>query len=113
MLGTTKYTKKCMALLNTGRFKKVTIDLTAATEQKIQKVLRKIKSEQEYKRLYSTSQEHKLKNDRVVDEFPMRPIISNFNTASYEFTKYLAKLLPLLSTSEYTVKSTNELITHI
>ena len=43
----------------------------------------------------------------------MRPIISNINTASYEFTKYLAKLLSLLSTSEYTVKSTNEFITHI
>ena len=44
-----------MALLDTERFKRLTTDPTAATEQKIQKVLRKIKSkfsEPEYKRLY-------------------------------------------------------------
>ena len=44
-----------MALLDTERFKRFTTDPTAATEQKIQKVLRKIKSkfsEPEYKRLY-------------------------------------------------------------
>ena len=46
-----------MALLNTERFKWLTTDPTAATERKIQKVLRKIKSkfsEQEYRRLYPT-----------------------------------------------------------
>ena len=37
-------TEKCMALLNTGHFKRLTTDHTAATERKIQKVLRKIKS---------------------------------------------------------------------
>ena len=64
ILGKTKCTKKCMALLNTGRLKKVTINLTAATEWKIKKVLRKIKSkfsEQEYKRLYPTSQNTQVK----------------------------------------------------
>ena len=37
ILGTTKCTEKCMALLNTERFKKITTDPTAATERKIQK----------------------------------------------------------------------------
>ena len=46
--------KKCMSLLNTERFKKVTTDPTAATDRKIQKVLRNPKSNlsnQEYHRL--------------------------------------------------------------
>ena len=57
ILDTTKYTEKCMALLNTERFKRLTTDPTSTTEWNIQKVLRKIKSkfsEQEYKRLYPT-----------------------------------------------------------
>ena len=57
ILDTTKYTEKCMALLNTERFKRLTTDPTAAIERKIQKVFRKIKykfSEREHKRLYPT-----------------------------------------------------------
>ena len=57
ILDTTKYTEKCMALLNTEHFKNVITDATAATDRKIKKVLRKIKSkfsEQECKRLYPT-----------------------------------------------------------
>ena len=44
ILDRTKYTEKCMALLNTERFKRLTTDPTAAAERKIQNVLRKIKS---------------------------------------------------------------------
>ena len=126
ILDTTKYTEKCMALLNTERFKRLPKDPTAAIEPKIKKVLRKIKSkssEQEYKRLYQTglaqdrfygtAKIHKLKNDSTVDDLPIRPIISNINTASYQLAKYLAKLLSPLSMSEYTVKSTSDFITHI
>ena len=46
-----------MTLLNMERFKQLTTDPTGATEQKIEKGLRQIKSkfsEQEYKRLYQT-----------------------------------------------------------
>ena len=35
ILDTTKYTEKCMALLNTERFKRLKADRTATTEQKI------------------------------------------------------------------------------
>ena len=126
ILDRTKYTEKCMALLNTERFKRLTTDPTVATEQKRQIVFRKIKSkfsEQEYKRLYptgsaparfyGTAKIHKLKNDRAVDELPIRPIISHINTASYQLAKYLVKLFSPLSTSEFTVKSTSDFITHI
>ena len=77
-------------------------------------------SEQEYKRLYPTGSAparfyctaklHQLKNDSTVDNLPIRPIISNINTASYQLVKYLGKLLSPLSTS---VKSTRDFITHI
>ena len=115
-----------MALLNTEWYKQLTTDPTAATERKIQNVVRKIKSkfsEQEYKRLYpprsalawfyGTAKIHKLKNGSTVDDLPILPIISNINTASYQLAKYLAKLLSPLSMSEYTVKSTSDFITHI
>ena len=64
-------------------------------------------------RFYRTAKIHKLNNDRAVDELPIRPIISNINTVSYQLAKYLAKPLSPLSTSEYTVKSTSDFITHI
>ena len=51
-----------MALLNTEHFKRLTTDPTAATERKIQKVLRKIKSkfsEQECKD-YTQQVQHQL-----------------------------------------------------
>ena len=115
-----------MTLLDAEHFKRLTTDPTTATERKIQKVLRKIKSkfsEQEYKRLYGTglapapfygtAKLHKLKNDSTIDDLPIRPIISNINTSSYQLAKYLVKLLSPLSTSEYTVKSTSDFITHI
>ena len=37
ILDITKYTEKCMALLNTEHFKQLITDPTPATEQKIQK----------------------------------------------------------------------------
>ena len=70
------------------------MDPAAATKRKIQKVLRKIKSkfsDEEYKILYTagsasawfygTAKIHKLKNDNIVDDLPIRPIISNINIA--------------------------------
>lgn len=57
ILDTTKYNKKCGALLKAKRLKNVKADPTAATERRIQKGFRKVKSkfsDQEYKRLYPT-----------------------------------------------------------
>ena len=97
-----------MALLNAEHFKRLTTDPTAAAERKIQRVLRKIKfnlSEQEYKiifptgsapaRFYGTVKLQKLKNNNTVDDLPIRPMISNIDTASYQLAKYLAKFLHL------------------
>ena len=48
-----------------------------------------------------------------IEKLPIRPIISNLNTATYHLAKYLAKLLSPLSTSEYTVSSGKEFMTTI
>ena len=48
-----------------------------------------------------------------MDQLPIRPIVSNMGTATYQLAKYLAKLLSPLSQSQYTVKSTKDLIQKI
>jgi len=126
IIDNTKYVQKCMSLLNSDKFKVTAKDPTATIERKIQNALRKIKNkltDNEYRRLYPTGSSpgkfygiaklHKLKANETVDDLPIRPIISNIGTASYETAKYLAKLLSPLSYSEYTVKSTAEFITFI
>ena len=60
-------------------------------------------SKTEYLRLYPTSSSprkfygaakiHKLPNGGNITELPLRPIVSNIDTASYYLSKYLAQLL--------------------
>ena len=56
---------------------------------------------------------HKIPENETVDEFPIRPIVSNIGTASFDLSKYLAKLLSPLSQSEYTIKNTKQFIEQI
>ena len=80
--------------------------------------MRKIKSKlliNEYKRiyptgsspgkLYGTGKIDKLSDRDVTEKLSIQPIISNLNIATYHLANYLAKLLSLLSISEYTVSS--------
>ena len=60
------------------------------------------------KKVYSTAKRQKLKNGSSVYDLPLISIISNVGTASYQLAEYLAKLLPPLSRSQYTVNSTKE-----
>ena len=82
-------------------------------------MLRNIKtklSEQEYKvlypsgsspgKLYSTVKIHKVPGIGNKDQLPIRSIVSNLNTATYQLAKHLSKILSLLRESEYTIKST-------
>ena len=64
-------------------------------------------------KLYGTAKIHKLSDRDGIEKLPIRPIISNLNTAAYHLVKYLAKLLSSLSTSEYTVSSSKEFMTTI
>ena len=55
-----------------------------------------------------TTKIHKLLPLQSIEELPLRPIISNINTATYELARYLANNLSPLSCSEYTVSSSKE-----
>ena len=93
---------------------------TKTIEMKIQRAVRKVKSKlspQEYLNIYptgsspgkfyGTAKKHKLTPTGTIDNLPIRPIISNTGTASYQLAKYLAKLLSQLSKSEYTLLTTS------
>ena len=65
-------------------------------------------------RFYGTAKLHKIPKDSTdVDILPVRPIISNIGTATYETSKFLAKLLSPLAKSEYTVNSTKDFIAKV
>ena len=110
-------------MLETQQFTKLTVDPTKTLEGQIQRAVRKIKphlTEKEYKtvypsgsrpgKFYGTAKIHKLKANEGVEKLPIRPIISNINTASYKLAKYLAKLLRPLASSDYTVSSSKDFI---
>ena len=116
-------TEKCMPLLSSNQFKHISNDPTKSLETKVQQTIQKIKSklsEQEYKKLhptgscpgkfYGTAKIHKLPVDGGINELPIRPIVSNLNTATYNLAKYLSKLLSPLRQSGNTVKNTEEFI---
>ena len=122
IIDTNRYTNKCLNILNTEQFQKLDRDPTKPIETKIQRAVRKIKSHlsnQEYMRIYPTGsapgkfygmvKKHKIPVNGTINDLPLRPIISNIGTASYQLVKYLAKLLSPLSTSEYAVANNNRI----
>ena len=56
---------------------------------------------------------HKISENDTVDELPIRPIVSNIGTATYDLAKYLAKLLSPLSQSKYIITNTKQFIEQI
>ena len=44
-------------------------------------------------KFYGTAKLHKFSNNSTVEHLPLRPIISNIGTATYDLAKYLAQLL--------------------
>ena len=104
---------------------KLDYDPTRKLESKVQRTLRKIKSklpESIYKnfypigsvpgKFYGNVKIHKLSSNDGND-LPLRPIVSNIGTATYETAKYLAKLLSPLSKSNYTINRTKQFVNHI
>ena len=96
-----KYHEKCLELLDMKQFRKLNHDPTKTTERKLQNALRKIKlklSINEYKRiypngfspgkLYGTAKIHKLSDHDGIKKLPIRPVISNLNPLSANFTKW-------------------------
>ena len=108
-----------------GEVTKLDQDPTCYIENKVQRTLRKIKStmpQNVYSKLYpsrscpgkfyGTAKMHKLLTNDVND-LPLRPIISNIGTATYQTAKYLTKLFSPLGTSEYTISNTKTFVKQI
>ena len=94
-----KCTEKCMKIVNTKQFCKLQKDPIKTIEMKIQSAVRKIKnklSAKEYLNIHPTGsspgkfhgtvKKHKLTSTGTIDDLPIRQIISNIGTASYEPT---------------------------
>ena len=101
-----KYTEKCLNLLNSNQFNKLSHDPNKSVENKVKRVLWKIKtklSQQDYVKLYPTgsapgkfyreTKKHKMPENGTIEDLPLSPIISNIGTASYHLVKYLASLV--------------------
>ena len=56
---------------------------------------------------------HKLYLNGNVDDVPVRPIVSNIKTATYNLATFLSKLLAPLHESEFTVKNTKTFVDNI
>ena len=85
----------------------------------VQRSLRKLKSKlssYEYKKLYptgscpgkfyGTAKLHELPANGKIDDLPIRPIVSNINTAIYQLVKHLSKALFPLRELEHNIKIT-------
>ena len=96
----TKYTNKCLEILETNQFIKLNHDPAKSVEGKIQWLLRKFKSrlsQKEYYQTYprgscagkfcGTAKIHKLPPDGNINNLLLKPIISNIGTASYQLAK--------------------------
>ena len=95
-----KYFDKCLAILNTEKFVQLQKDPTSFLERKVQCTLRNIKHKlptdvyaklhptgSSPEKFYGTAKVHKsakLAIDNTVEELPLRPIVSNLNTATYQ-----------------------------
>ena len=62
---------------------------------------------------FSLAKVHKLKEGDTVDDLPLRPVISNIGTATYQLSKHLAEILKPLTKSEYNIESTKDFIAKI
>ena len=61
-------------------------------------------------KFYGTANLRKISENNTVDELPIRPIVSNIGTATYNLAKHLAKALSPLSQLKYTIKNTKQLV---
>ena len=121
------YVSKAEQFLSGPEFERLSHDPTKTFQALVQRTLLGMKNKFEqkvYERLYPSSSRpglyfglakvHKLKDgEKNVSNLPLRPVISNIGTATYEVSKYLASLLQPLTKSAYTVDSTKDFVTKI
>ena len=77
-----------------------------------------------YKKIYPSSSQpvlffclekvHKVQNkSKSVKDLPLRPVISNCGTATYETSRYLASLLSPLMKNRYTINNTRDFVNRL
>ena len=126
ILDKTVYISKGENFLGGPEFEKLSSDPTKTFQRQVQETLLGMKkkfTKKMYKKLYPSSSRpglyfglakvHKLKGSSDVNQLPMRPVISNIGTATYELSKYLAELLRPLTKSEYSIESTKDFVDRI
>ena len=64
-------------------------------------------------KFYGTTKIHRSNSNDKVDQLPIRPIVSNIGTSSYNLARHLAKLLSPLNKSKYTIDSTKHFMENI
>ena len=64
-------------------------------------------------KFYGTAKLHKLPIIDTVHDLPIQPIVSNIGAASYHLAKYLAKGLSPSAYSQYTIRSTIDLMNKV
>ena len=120
----TDYLSKSLAFLGSKQFEKVDSDPTGSFQSRVQRCLLRMKKafdKKTYNRLYPSSSRpglffglakvHKLKDGSDnVNELPLRPVISNIGTATYQVSKYLADILLPLTKNEYTINNTKDFV---
>ena len=113
-------------MFSTKQFTVVENDPTKTLQQKIQRILRKLKSkitDQKYKhsyptgsqpgKFYSTAKLHKLPVNGNLNYLPARPIVCNTDSSTCNLAKFLSKLLSPLRQSDHNVRSTKDFTQNI
>ena len=128
-----RYISKGEEFLNAQEFVEVDEDPTKSFQDKVQRSLLSIKNcfdSNTYDKIYPSAARpglfyglakvHKISDrieredvDALTEALPLRPVISNIGTATYELSKYLAGVLKPLTKSEYTVESSKEFVTKL
>ena len=105
-----------MNFTSTDQFRNLKNDPAKRTERKLQNTLKSLKNnkylrKEDYKRIYpkssrpglfyGTAKLHKLKENDNVENLPLRPIVSNVRTATYETARYIATFLSPTTLSKY------------
>ena len=115
-----------MNFLDGEEFVQLEEDPTRSFQGKVQRTLLGMKKKFEgklYEKLYPSSSRpglyfglakvHKLKEGDTVNDLPLRPVVSNIGTATYQLSKHLAEILKPLTKSEYNIESTKDFIAKI
>ena len=127
LLNKLDYINKSLTFLQGDALEDLTTDPTKTFQARVQRTLLNMKKKftpVQYKRLYPSSSRpglyfglakvHKLQNNsNDIKDLPLRPVISNIGTATYEISKYLANLLQPIAKSEYTINSIKDFVEKI